>query len=191
MPATESTWRNQALLHRIFAVSGVLLTLTTVWMFYKDHARSWKVIQPKALAVEQKMTLWREEQVKATELYQSHSLFEEQLRKAETNGIDPKLIAEFNASLADDATNRKTSVSQSKLDRMEREVETLNDRHAEAVEARKEADAAAKAAEKDPSDQTMEKAAADAIRISQKKDDDARAERKKIIDELKSWAYNA
>ena len=78
MPATESTWRNQALLHRIFAVSGVLLTLTTVWMFYKDHARNWKVIQPKALAIEQKMTLWREEQVEATELYQSHSLFEEQ-----------------------------------------------------------------------------------------------------------------
>ena len=139
MPATESTWRNQALLHRIFAVSGVLLTLTTVWMFYKDHARSWKVIQPQALAVEQKMTLWREEQVEATELYRSHSLFEEQLRKAETGGIDPKLIADFNASIMED----NKSVSKSKLDRLERDTETLNNLHAESLEASKAAEVAA------------------------------------------------
>jgi cytochrome c551/c552 len=187
MPATESTWRNQALLHRIFAVSGVLLTLTTVWMFYKDHYRSWKVIQPQALAVEQKMTLWREEQVKATELYQSHSLFEEQLRKAETGGIDPKLIADFNASILED----NKSVSKSMLDRLERDTETLNNLHAESLEASKAAEAAAKAAEKDPADPGLQKDAAEALRVSQKKDDAARAQRKKIVSELKSWAYNA
>src|SRR5678815_4802122 len=102
MPATESTWRNQALMHRIFAVSGVLLTLTTVWMFYKDHYRSWKKIQPKALEIEQRMTQWREEQVKATALYESHTQFEEQLRLAETGGIDVRLIAEFTAALKED-----------------------------------------------------------------------------------------
>src|SRR5437763_14576407 len=87
MPATESTWRNQPLLHRIFAVTGVLLTLTTVWMFYKDHVRSWKYIQPKALAVEQKMTLWREEQVKATDAYAAHFIFEEKLLEASTRAL--------------------------------------------------------------------------------------------------------
>ena len=50
MPATESTWRHMPLMHRIFAISGVILTLATVWMFYKDHVRSWKAIQPKVVA---------------------------------------------------------------------------------------------------------------------------------------------
>src|SRR3954464_8950416 len=128
MPATESTWRNQPLLHRIFAVSGVLLTLMTVWMFYKDHARSWKTIQPKALAVEQKMTVWREEQVKATDAYQAHFTFEEKLRQASTRGIDQRLIEEFAAAVEKDAQDRTTSASTSKL---QRDAKTLNDLAAE------------------------------------------------------------
>ncbi len=191
MPATESTWRNQALLHRIFAVSGVLLTLTTVWMFYKDHYRSWKTIQPQALEVDQKMTLWRQEQVEATAAYQSHSLYEEQLRKAETGGIDETLIVKFIALLVNDAENRATTVSQGKQDRLKRDVEKLNDLHAETIEPLKAAEAAAREAEKNPADDKLAKAAADALSASKKIDDVARAQRKKIIAELKSWAYSA
>jgi cbb3-type cytochrome oxidase cytochrome c subunit len=189
MPATESTWRNQALLHRVFAVSGVVLTLTTVWMFYKDHSRSWKTIQPKALSVEQKMTEWREEQVKATATYQAHEEFEKQLLIAETRGIDVKLIEEFIALLEDDAKFRSTTVSAKSL---LSDAEKLNDLHADVVEARKAADAATKAAEKSPNDDKLRQMATDALRISLKKDEAARAQRKKIIAELKKpWAYNA
>lgn len=188
MPATESTWRNQALLHRIFAVSGVLLTLVTVWMFYKDHSRSWKAIQPKALAVDQKMTQWREEQVKATSTYQAHTKFEEELRQAETAGIDTNLIARFTASLKEDADYRETTVS---LGRLESDVEKLNDLHAEAEEPRKAAEVAAKAAEKDPSDQALVTAARDALQASEKKDSAVRAQRARVISRLKSFADNA
>ncbi len=188
MPATESTWRNQALLHRIFAVSGVLLTLTTVWMFYKDHYRSWKPVQRKSLEVEQKMTQWREEQVKATDAYQSHSVFEEQLRRAETGGIDTRLIAEFITLLGEDASYRTTTVSTSKL---MRDAEKLNDLHAEALEARKAAKVASQAAEKTPPTEAAQDAADDALRNSQKKDAAARAQRQRVIAQLKSWSYSA
>ena len=203
MPATESTLRNQALLHRIFAVSGVLLTLTTVWMFYKDHYRSWKTIQPKSLEIEQKMTQWREEQVRATDAYRAHETYEEQLRQAETEGIDIRLIAKeapdqdklpemlrpsFVASLEEDAANRKTTVSTSSL---ERDVEKLNDLAAEAEEARKVAGADAKSLEKKPDDPDLTKAAAASSALSAKKDDAVRAQRKKVIAQLKSKAYSA
>lgn len=188
MPATESTWRNQALLHRIFAVSGVLLTLVTLWMFYKDHMRSWKTIQPKALAVDQQMTQWREEQVKATSTYQAHTKFEEELRQAETDGIDTNLIAEFTATLKDDAEYRKTTIS---FGRLEKDVEKLNDLHAEAEEPHKAAELASKAAEKDPSDQALQGDAKDALQLSQKKDAAVRVQRARVIAELRTFADNA
>lgn len=188
MPATESTWRNQALLHRIFAVSGVLLTLTTVWMFYKDHYRSWKTIQPKSLQIEQKMTQWREEQVKATDAYQSHTLYEEQLRQASTRGIDVTLIAKFAEEVQKDAVARETTANTSRL---ERDAERLNDAAAEAEEAHKIAEADAKALEKKPDDADLQRAAAASLSLSQKKDDAASAQRQKVISQMKSWAYSA
>ncbi|HEX5033714.1 MAG TPA: hypothetical protein VFW62_04485, partial [bacterium] len=203
MPATESTWRNQALLHRIFAVTGVLLTLATVWMFYKDHYRSWKKIQPKSLQIEQKMTRWREEQVVATDAYRAHERYEENLRKAETAGIDMRLIAKdvldqdklpetlrpsFIASLEADAERRKTSVS---TDSLERDVEKLNDLHAEAEEAHKAAADAAQAAEKKPADEDLESTAKAALASSLTKDEAVRAQRRKVVAQMRSWANTA
>src|SRR5204862_6222307 len=52
MPANETTWRNTQQLHRIFAVTGVLLTISTVWMVWKDHARSWKTYQVQTTDVD-------------------------------------------------------------------------------------------------------------------------------------------
>ena len=39
MPATEQTWRSQKLLHKIFAIGSLLLLVSTIWMFSKDHDR--------------------------------------------------------------------------------------------------------------------------------------------------------
>ena len=72
MPATESTWRNTTLLHRIFAISGVVLTLATVWMFYKDHSRPWKDIQPQVVNIDLNMNKWRQEQFDTTEAVLAH-----------------------------------------------------------------------------------------------------------------------
>lgn len=200
MPATESTWRNQALLHRIFAVSGVVLTLMTVWMFYKDHTRAWKYIQPKSLAIEQKMTLWREEQVKASDAYQSHFVFEEQLREASTRGIpknfvDPSdpakpkdLLAEFILALEQEAQRRQTSVSTGKL---QRDGQTLEELAQEVEAARQAAAAASAAAEKNPTNQEFQDAAVAAAEDVRDKEEAAAAQRQKVITQLRDSAYSA
>ena len=63
MPATESTWRDTSCMHRIFAVTGVVLTIGTVWMFWKDHARSWKAYPGRQVVnIDLKMNELRQEQ---------------------------------------------------------------------------------------------------------------------------------
>ena len=45
MPATEQTWRNQRLLHALFALSSLAMLGVTLWMFAADHDREWKGYQ--------------------------------------------------------------------------------------------------------------------------------------------------
>lgn len=65
MPATEATWRNQYRLNVVFAVTSLILFGATIWMFYQDHKRSWKKIQPIALKADQRMNRWRQEQIQS------------------------------------------------------------------------------------------------------------------------------
>ena len=59
MPATEKTWRSQTLLHAVFGATGLVLLLSTLWMFAKDHDRPWKNYQKKARDIDVQMTDWR------------------------------------------------------------------------------------------------------------------------------------
>jgi cytochrome c2 len=52
MPATEQTWRDQKLLHVVFAVGSVAMLITTIWMLTVDHRREWKEYQRKFNNVE-------------------------------------------------------------------------------------------------------------------------------------------
>jgi len=47
MPATESNFRDVKRVHVVFAVSSVLLLLTTLWMMQADQAREWTGYQRK------------------------------------------------------------------------------------------------------------------------------------------------
>ncbi len=72
MPATEQTWRDQRLLHRVFGVVGVVLLLSTIWMFAADHSRAWKPYQRKANDIELRMIDWREIQYETEEQVSKH-----------------------------------------------------------------------------------------------------------------------
>ena len=52
MPATEQTWRNLKVLHVVFAVTSVLLLVSTVVMLAVDHNRPWKKYQREFRALE-------------------------------------------------------------------------------------------------------------------------------------------
>ena len=45
MPASEETYRRQPILHIIFAISSIAMTLSIVWMIMADHLRPWKQVQ--------------------------------------------------------------------------------------------------------------------------------------------------
>ena len=59
MPATDKTVRDINKMHVIFAVTSVILVLSTVWMFWKDHDRPWKEYQKEARAIDLKVSEWR------------------------------------------------------------------------------------------------------------------------------------
>src|ERR1700744_6292996 len=41
MPATEKTWRDQAMMHVVFGISALVMLAGTIWMLAKDHNREW------------------------------------------------------------------------------------------------------------------------------------------------------
>jgi cbb3-type cytochrome oxidase cytochrome c subunit len=52
MAATDQHYRNQRALDIVFAVSCILMLLSTIWMFWQDYARDWKGDQRKFRDVE-------------------------------------------------------------------------------------------------------------------------------------------
>src|SRR6187431_2616608 len=95
MPATESTWRDTRLLHQIFAISGVLLTISTIWMFWADHARSWKGYQVKITDIDLKMNALRQEQFETGDALVEHDRRAMELAAAKAQSLDAPLLAEF------------------------------------------------------------------------------------------------
>jgi cbb3-type cytochrome oxidase cytochrome c subunit len=45
MPASEEPYRRQSTLHVVFAISSVVMLLSTLWMVMADHLRPWKQVQ--------------------------------------------------------------------------------------------------------------------------------------------------
>jgi len=97
MPATESTWRNQQLLHRIFAVSGLALLGATMWMLYADHDREWKRYQDTARHIDLQYNDWYELQYQTNEAVRKHEELAAAFTVAQAGPIDADLLAKFEA----------------------------------------------------------------------------------------------
>jgi cytochrome c551/c552 len=95
MPATESTWRDSQSLHRIFAVTGVVLTISTLWMFWKDHARSWKSYQVTINNIDLKMNKLRQQQFETGDAVLEHDQRAAELAAAKALPVNPAALAEF------------------------------------------------------------------------------------------------
>src|SRR5438874_13467664 len=100
MPATESTYRNTQLMHRIFAITGVWLTISTVWMFWKDHARSWKTYQVQINDIDLRMNELRQQQYQTGDAVVEHDRRSVELAAAKAQPIDSQLLDEFKSQAA-------------------------------------------------------------------------------------------
>jgi cytochrome c551/c552 len=153
MPATETTWRDTSLLHRIFAVTGVVLTIGTVWMFWKDHARNWKTYQVEINHIDLKMNALRQQQYETGDAVLEHDAARRVLAEAQASPLDEALLTKFKAQATDlsdvlrrwkDKGHAYTVVSPD-LSRMDRDAAELKVLSSKARELR----AAAQQAEKE------------------------------------------
>jgi hypothetical protein len=95
MPATESTWRDTRLLHHVFAVTGALLTISTVWMLWKDHARTWKSYQVDVNNIDLKMNELRQVQYETGDALIAHEQAAAALAAAKAQTLDDALLSKF------------------------------------------------------------------------------------------------
>ena len=95
MPATDKTRYNIKRLHVIFAVSGLILLLSTIWMFKADHQREWKQYQRKARSIDLRMTDWRQLQQQTEAISNTRQQIEKQLAEAREAPMDAALLKEF------------------------------------------------------------------------------------------------
>ena len=101
MPATEQTWRDQKLMHIIFAVSSVLLLISTVWMLAVDHARPWKPYQKNARSIDIATTAWRDLQYQAIDHQAKLDRLNVALAEIRGRGVDANNLLEFRRELGD------------------------------------------------------------------------------------------
>lgn len=185
MPATESTWRNQNTLHRMFAVVSVVLTLATLLMFYQDWNRSWKNYQVTTLAVEQKMNQWRQEQFKTSEALEEHAALQEKLLVAKASVVPADVLTAFCEEVASGEASRGQAFNTTSLTV---ENEQLAKLVVAAEELATDADAAAKAAEAAPADVELAKKSADLAKKLQSARDAAAAKRQEIVGAMRGIA---
>src|SRR3954447_6691126 len=95
MPATEATWRDSKQLHRIFAVTGVLLVISNVWMFWADHARSWKSYQVEVTDIDLKMNELRQKQYETGDAVAENDQRSRELAESKAQPIDGASIERF------------------------------------------------------------------------------------------------
>ena len=98
MPATEQTWRDQKLMHRIFAASGLLLLAATVWMFVVDHNREWKGHVMNARHLDLTLNSWQQDNARS-EGEAKHDRLQSALLQAQSRPISKDLIDEFSAEV--------------------------------------------------------------------------------------------
>ncbi|MBI2480044.1 MAG: hypothetical protein HYV60_15865, partial [Planctomycetia bacterium] len=95
MPATEQTWRDIKLLHKIFAVSGVVMLASTIWMLAKDHARPWKPYQRTANQIELTFTDWRKLQYETNDALAEHTALADRLDAVRREAVELSLVDAF------------------------------------------------------------------------------------------------
>jgi biopolymer transport protein ExbB/TolQ len=102
MPATEETYRSQARLHVVFAITSVAMLLSIVWMIMADHLRPWKQVQRRFQAVE-------EAKLKAVErdkLAEQRAKYRDQIE-----AIDAKIARARQGRQANTSATRRSATS--------------------------------------------------------------------------------
>jgi cytochrome c2 len=127
MPATEKTWRDQALMHVIFGVSSLVMLVGTIWMLANDHNREWREWQ---LADRARQRWTSEAQLAQAEADSAAELanLREQLAAAQQTKIDAQFVARLKELVAEeDARLEQPPTDFSDIDSALAELEASED----------------------------------------------------------------
>lgn len=95
MPATEQTWRDTHKLHVVFALTGVAMLVSTLWMFYKDHAREWKDVQRQFQLLESQTSYYRMQDAETGDYEAQTAALQSDLDAALADDLDTGLFDAF------------------------------------------------------------------------------------------------
>ena len=96
-------------LHRIFAVSSLLLLATTVWLLVNDHRREWKVYQRTSRDLDLRLAEWQKHQSETSAAWQERQRLQAALDAVRGEALDMRLVAAFRAEVARDAERRQVT----------------------------------------------------------------------------------
>lgn len=139
MPATEQTWRSQKGMHVIFAISGVVLLASTVWMFQADHDRQWKGFQKTARRIELTGIKWRQLQASSDDLLRERQAKAQELDAADEQLLDGQLMIDFWRVAGADEPEQDTRAEQ--LTAMQAQITAVRQDEEKALGVRKFASA--------------------------------------------------
>jgi cbb3-type cytochrome oxidase cytochrome c subunit len=114
MPATDETFRRQPTLHVVFAISSIVMLLTTVWMVMADHLRPWKDVQRRFHRIETDKLKAAERQ-RANELVAKH--------KAELERVDSEIAA---ARQLEEQNSRAIRVQEARRDKLKAKFDQVD-----------------------------------------------------------------
>jgi hypothetical protein len=100
MPANEQTWREIPLLHKVFAGTGLLLLVATVWVFWNDQRREWRTTQALVVRADTTMNRWRQQQYATDTAMGSHQQAAHAKLQVDAEFVDPEVIAQFEQEVA-------------------------------------------------------------------------------------------
>lgn len=184
MPATESTWYNMTFMHRVFAVSGVVLTLATVWMFYKDHYRPWKNYQRINVQNEVTFTQWREAAFETAQVEADVARYSIAESEAKAQPINPELVTAFETEWRKQNEKAAFAVKPEHLTKLQTAAATAAEARAKARAARAEADAKL-------NDKAAQDAARVALREATAQEENAANLREDIVEDLQDYVRDA
>jgi hypothetical protein len=135
MPANEQTWRNIPLLHRVFAITGLLVLIATIWVFWNDQRREWRSTQAHMVKIDTTMNQWRQQQFETDTATALHQRAGYEKLQIDAEFIEPERLAEFQEEVNRYNANMEKIEDSSRLSYNAEEVAEMQRKQAELATA--------------------------------------------------------
>ncbi len=181
MPATEQTKYNLKTMHVVFGFSGLIMLVSTLWMFAANQDREWKGYQRTFRNAEERLTKWQIQDQQSRDIKQRQAELEKQLVEAKLTPPQSTLYAAFKSEVKLESEDRydfgKLDATYQQLEQAGNNALTALDearqRDSDVARARESLRTAESAVTESAADRTLEKQARQTLQEAQRAYDEA------------------